>query len=191
MELNLRKARKLEAKIQQHLDSTRVETNAIIRVLGTLEEAQAAVKKVREESLAKLPEREQLLRLRYQIRRDIEVQNEAIGINKLINEKVLLSALSRAEIVTHAGPEGLEFEDQFNTQKMLYSSPVDSYGRAKSTTYNSHVFTQEDVDAASAKKLEYKRQIEAIEDKLGELNIIGKVKLSDDSVKLLQSVGLL
>lgn len=190
MELNLRKARKLEAEIQQHLDSTRVDTTAVVRVLGTLEEGKEAQKKAREESLSKLPVRETLLRLRYKIRRDIEIQNEKTGINALINEKVLIGSLSRAEFISHAGPEGLQFDDEFNTQKMLYSTP-DAYNRSRSTSYAVHIFTQKDVEDANAKKLEYKRQVKVIEDKLGELNIVGKVKLADDDVKLLQSVGLL
>jgi hypothetical protein len=191
MELNLRKARKLEAEIQQLLDSTHVEETALVRVLGTLEEAKAGVVATREASLAKLPAREFLLRLRYSIRREIEKQNEAIGINELINEKVLVAALSRAEFIQHPGPEGLEFEDNFNMQVNIYNGPSDGYSRTKVTSYATRVFTKADVEAAQAKKLEYKRQTKKIEDRLGELNIIGKVKLTDDQVKLLQAAGLL
>ena len=191
MELNLRKARKLEAQIQQYLDTTRVQDNATIRILGTIEDARAVVAAAREEALSKLPQREQFLRLRYAIRRDIEIQNEKLGINALINEKVLIGALSRSEFISHAGPEGLEFDDQFQLHVNTFNAPTDTYGRSKATSYLTRVFTQKDVEAAEAKKLVYKRQVAEIEDKLGELNIIGKVKLTDDSVKLLQSVGLL
>jgi hypothetical protein len=190
MQLNLRKARKLEAEIQQHLDSTRVDETALIRVLGTLDEAKENVKVTRQASLDKLPKREELLRLRYLIRREIEKKNEEIGINELINQKVLVGALSRAEFINHAGPEGLEFEDQFNMNVQSYQvSPGDRYS-TRSTQYAVRVFSKADIAACEAKKLEYKREIKKIEDRLGELNIVGKVTLSDDAVKLLQSVGL-
>lgn len=192
MELNLRKTRKLESAIQTHLDSTRVDTTAVVRILGTLEEGKASVEAQRKASLAKLPERETLLRLRYKLRREIEKKNEELGINELIGQKVLLNNLSKAEFISSAGPEGLEFDDQFAMQKKSYETPsTSSYGHSnKSTSYAVLIFTKADVAECEAKKLEYKRQIAKIEDRLGELNIVGKVKLSEDEVKLLQSHGL-
>ena len=192
MELNLRKARKLEAAIQEHLDSSRVSATATVRVLGSIEDAKASMKAAREEALKSLPVREELLRLRYSIRRQIEMANEATGINKLMNEKVLTDALSKdlqnSGVV--AGHDDLTFQDTFESQVALYKAPADQYNRHKSTTFHVNSYTKADADVVAKARLEHKKRIEAIEDQIGEKNIIGKVTLTDGDLKLLESVGL-
>lgn len=194
MELNLRKARKLESDIQSHLESTRPgNATAAVRVLGTLDDAKANLEKSRQELLAKLPVREQLIEVRYGIRRQIEEANEKLGINALINQKVLLDSKSKdvSMYPTACGPNGLELEDTFNHQVAMYNAPTDTYSRNKSISFALNSLKEEDVAAFAAQKLKFKKQIQAIEDTLGEKNIIGKVKLSEDAVKLLESSGLI
>lgn len=193
MELNLRKARKLEGKIQSHLDESRITAHASIRVLGTIDEAKAAQAEARKEALAKLPEREALLKARYDIRRQIEIKNESIGINKLINEKVLLDKLVQDQTANSfvPGPEGLAFDDQFNLQLAQYNAPTDSYNRHKQSAFMVNALAKADTEAFVVKRLGYKKAIELIEDQIGEKNIVGKVTLTEDTVKLLQSSGLI
>lgn len=192
MELNLRKARALEAKIQSYLDTTDVLTTASVRVKGTIEEAIKTLEERRKVVLADLPVRDELLHLRYEIRREIEVKNESTGINELINKVVLIDALlKQAAIPLQARQEGIDFEDNFNYQVAQFNAPVtDRYDR-RSLTYSSHVCTKEDIEAIQKKVKNLKKEKELLQDKIGEKNIVGKVTLTDSAVKLLESVGLL
>jgi hypothetical protein len=192
MELHLRKARALEQKIQNHLDTTRINTTSVVRVQGTLEEAIKGLDEARELALKEFPVRGELLKLRFRIRREIEKKNESTGINELINAVVLNEALVK-DIQTNpvsARAEGVHFEDHFNHQVAQFKAPVDQYSRTKSLSYGSQIFTKADVDAVAAQLRTLSKEKESLQDKIGEKNIVGKVTLTEDEVKLLESVGL-
>lgn len=192
MELNLRKARALEAKIQNHLDGAKVNTTTTIRVQGTFEEAIANREEARKVFLAEFPVREELLRIRYAIRRGIEEKNESLGINALINQVVLIDAKVKdmQQNSINPGVEGLQFEDQFKYAVAQFNAPADAYNRNKTLSYGMPVCKKEDSEAVILRNRALAKQKESLQDKIGEKNIIGKVTLAVDEVKLLESLGL-
>jgi len=199
MDLNLRKARKLEVKIQLYLDTNALESTASVRTLGDAKEAAQAVEDTRVTSLKGLADRNQLLDVRYAIRRSIEQQNEESGINALLNDKILterkikeLDAIDSKASFTEA-----ELGDQLTAYaKILNSGSLESdrWGEKKAdpkTTFKAPVFSKDDLEQFAVTKTDFQRRLEQIDDELSLKNLQSKVALSEDHLKLLESHRLL
>ena len=89
MEISLKKARKIETAINTFVEENDFKLEATVRVLGTLDEAKEAVANTKSGIFSSLRLREELLKIRFDMRRQIEKSNEESGINALINKKVL------------------------------------------------------------------------------------------------------
>lgn len=201
MKLNLRKARKLESQIQNYLDENTVEAKASIRTQGSEPTASQVVASARKETLTFLKERESLLEVRYGIRRSIEKQNEDCGINKLLNKKVftekLLTNLKDIDSTPAFSKE--ELSDQIDAHMAILkkgdSTQEDLYGRRKNTppktSFKVPVFSEKELEGFEENKIEHKRTLEDIDDKLSAKNITEIIVLSKDSKKLLESHRLL
>jgi hypothetical protein len=192
MELKLRKARRLEGKIQTHLSTQPLDGTAAIRVLGTLEEAKTSSSGARERYLAEYARREALIRLRYRIRRAIEACNEQSGINLLINEKVALQQLlNETTVPSTAVPfSETDLSDLWRTHQK--DSP-DGLGFHVRDNYK---FTVSLIDQRTReqfleRRAALKRQIEKLEDELGHLNASKSITLSESDEKLLEMLHLL
>ncbi|MDB4330281.1 hypothetical protein N9948_00995 [bacterium] len=199
MELNLRKARKLEVKIQTYLDTKALETEASVRTLGQAPEAQERVEAIRADSLRELTERNQLLDVRYGVRREIEKKNEESGINALLNDKILTERKFKVFDGLQGTPSytTTELGDQLKAySKVLDTGAVetDRWGEAKSapkTSFSVPVFSSDDLENFEVTKTDFQRRLDKIDDDLSLKNLQTKVVLSEDNSKLLQSHRLL
>jgi len=200
MELNLRKARKLEAKIQQFLDENPVDVTASVRSLGTLEEALTSIDKSKKEAFSALKERENLLNVRYDIRRQIEEKNEVSGINVLVNDKVATDKVLKDlnSIPNSKSPEEVELSDQLKVHSVMMNGEgksEDVFSRPRSsslkTSFKVHVFSKEDLETIESKKADLKKKLEDIEDSINHKNLSNMVLLPEDTLKLLQSKRLI
>jgi hypothetical protein len=190
MELNLKKARKLDAKIQNFLDTNSIHTKASIRVRGTLEDAKTSIKKSNEEVRETIHERLSLLDARFDIRRQIEKKNEESGINDLMNVRAnKLKAID--ELAKLGGDEALSEEDLADKLKVAADSlnNPDSYDNR--TVLHVDVFTEQELESFADSKAKLQRQIEDIDDEIIAKNASNKITLSDDVLKLLQSKRLM
>lgn len=199
MELNLRKARKLESKIQTYLDSNPLEVKTSVRTLGTAEEAKTAILEARTAAVHSLKQREDLLKLRYSIRRKIEEQNEKVGINGLLNEKVYTEKVLKE--LDRIPEESTYSEDELKDQLKARSATLgvttekgDYFSGPKTTVKTSFkvpVLTAEELQILEDSKLKHKRRLEEIDDELSVKNISTKVGLAEVDTKLLESHRLL
>jgi hypothetical protein len=188
MELNLKKARKLDAKIQKHLDTNSVSTLVNIRVRGTFEDAKAVVTKGNEEVRENLHERFDLLDIRFDIRRQIEKQNEASGIHELMNKRALI--LKSIEELDKMSGEALSDEELADKLKVAQDNLANPDSYDSRTTLHVHVFSEAELEEFADRKANLQRKIEDIDDEITAKNAAHKIKLSDDSLKLLQSKRL-
>jgi len=195
MEMNLRKARKLESSIQNYLDENETIVTASIRSLGSLEDALSSMSSKKLETLKNLENRKKLLEVRYEIRRQIEKTNEDSSINNLINKKVLCEKLAKEfdSFQSFEKPSELELQDQIIANKNALTSESGSRRSIGSipTTFNVNIFSKEDLDSFKDQKISLKKELEDLEDSINQRNLSNKVVLSEDAVKLLKAVRLL
>lgn len=194
MDFNLRKARKLESSIQNYLSEKTIDVKANIRSMGSLDEAKQTIELKRDEFYKLIKEREQLIRLKYSIRRNIEILNEKSGINELINEKVLIETLIRDIDSINKNDSYLEVEMsdllKLHASRNENKNSINDY-MSKSTKFSNPVLEKKDLEDLLEKKLELKKQIEKIEDNISCLNLSTKFTLLESDVKLLKSNKLL
>jgi len=191
MEINLRKARKLEAKIGQTAKQAAMEFNLSILASSTDEEAinELAAAKVRlseqiQNSLA-------LTSVRYSIRRKIEQANEGVGVNQLMNlREQIQSKLAYYNII-----EGLDTCSQREMldllsakRKSLEKGSESFYGKVNVSV---QTLSKEEKEALTGQAVGLRRELEEIEEQLIQKNVGAKITLSEDEVALLRSNGLL
>jgi hypothetical protein len=199
MELNLKKSRKLENKINEYLDDKKLEFEASVRSLSTLEEAKGSLDLKKSEFLKRLVDRENLLKTRFSIRRKIEIKNEESGVNALINMKVLtlkmisdLDSLPKSYLSSEQELSDLLKAHSLNFQNgSLEKNNIFSRNSNIKTSFEVNFLSMQDLENLNTRKLKYKKSIEEIEDKISELNMTQKIDIADDMVKLLESHKLL
>jgi hypothetical protein len=199
MELNLRKARKLESKIQTYLDTEPLQTTVPVRTLGTTKTAVSEVKSARKETLKTLDSRLELSKVRYGIRREIEKKNEECGINSLLNDKVLTEKKLQQYKSVGNTPSYTETElgDYLKANKTLLESGTvesDRWGATKAepkTTFTVPVLSEKDLEKIESSKTDLTRRLEQIDDDLSLKNMSTKIVLTKDVTKLLESHRLL
>lgn len=193
MELNLKKVRKLESKIQEYLTEVDISSCASVRSSSSLEEAKKSIEDKKTEFLKNFINRENLLKVRYQLRRQIEQKNEESGINSLMNLKVLTEKLIEQldSVQKNDSFSDEELKDQLTAHSKLIGE--DSVFRKNFVKTSFEVFTLTKVDHENLKtrKINYKKSLEEIEDNLSLLNVSTKIVLSEDILKILKEHKLL
>lgn len=199
MELNLRKARKLESKIDQYLQEKDLDTSSSVRSLASLEEAKANLETKKSEFLKNLVDRENLLKTKYTIRKKIESKNEESGINSLINLQVLTKKL--IEDLEKLPKESLssdqELSDLLKAHSLMFQNGSNEknnpFSRSPSikTSFDVNCLSVNDLENLKTRKIKYKKNIEEIEEKLNLLNISQKIEIPEDMEKLLEAHKLL
>ena len=190
MEINLRKARKLEAKIQKAITGNNTELT--VEVLASSTDAQAIDEVA--SAKARLQDQAQnslkLLETRFSIRRKIEQANEAVGINLLMNQRESINA----KLAFYGILSGL---DTCSQQEMLdllaakrkHLEKGDSfYGKVNVPV---SVVSKTEKEALLAQRDQLLKDLEDVEENLIQKNVGAKVTLSADEVSLLQTNGLL
>ncbi len=189
MELNLRKARKLEAKILEYVTKMELKSAVKVRVMGDAEERRTLLARARSEFLKQVSIRNELSSARFSIRKAIGDANQTSGINSLINAREELTAYLSLSTANVDAIDFAEAEDQAVARKTKLLSGDTGYD--SSVTVTLPVSTETDVASFKDRDAEYKRGLENLEDKLAQKNLGVTVSLPDSMVELLSSVGLL
>ncbi len=189
MELNLRKARKLEAKIQAFIDLINPVTETTVRSLGNEADRLNAMALARKTFLNQLELRNQLTTARFTIRRLVGQANEATGINALITRREEIQQRLRHAIPTVAFYNATEVEDEARARKIRVEKGETGYNTSTSIAVN--VATELDVANFKREASELVRQLEDVEDQLSQKNVGVKITLAADVVSLLKSSDLL
>lgn len=198
MQLNLRKARKLEQKLQKHIDAQEFTSHSDVRVKGTVEQALRQLDVDKKIFLQDLQQSNALLELRFNIRNRIGLANSSLGINDLMSNKELLAAklkvlskatsnpgLSRTLATT---PDEASLDDMLKARAGILDRSTNEYGISATTSVP--VFSEAEVEAFEQQARTLVQQQEDIEDQLSQKNIGGTVILTIEEVTLLKSVGL-
>lgn len=192
MELNLRKARKLEAKIQGFINQKKSELNTIasIRVNVDTSSINTLVDASRQEFFENYKLVNDLILVRQEIRDLIAAANFNTGIDNLISNKVLLETklqlLNQFTNIETFKQEDLE--DTLALYKKQLEGGSSHYAR---TNANYYFLNQVDKDKFRTDRQNTQKEIEGLEDKLAELNYSSKVRLNSTTTKLLQDNGLI
>jgi len=190
MELNLRKARKLEAKILAYVNAMSPSPTVKVRAMADETERHNALAAARRKYLADVDAQESLILIRFYIRKSIAVANSAVGINDLINYREQLTAQLEK---SNSGVDVLDYKeaaDLAQSKKLQLEKGAERYGET-SVTFALPVTTEDDVKSFKSKELQLRKHLEEVEDNLSQKNLGAKIVLSTEYVNLLQSVGLL
>lgn len=201
MQLNLRKARKLEQKIQKHIDGQHFNTNAEVRVKGTVDQALSQIDVEKKVFLSDIQQINSLLDLRFAIRNRIGKANTDLGINDLMSSKELLEAKRKALVKATSGsphrlgggqisttPDKESLDDLLKARAGILDRSTNDYG--VSATLTIPILSDTEVKTLEQQGQTILQQQEDIEDQLSQKNIGGTVTLTADEVTLLKAVGL-
>jgi len=193
VKLNLRKARKLESKIQKHLQETiyvNKDMNLTVRVKSKSTDVLQAIAAKKDIVIADFATREKLLDIRFAIRGLISAANADQGIDALMTKKALLENKAkdiqdRASHIQPALPKEL-LEDELEAHKKAKPS---EYGDVQ-TTFRTNVVPEEELEKLADKVADIRREIEDVDDKLSEKNLSAKVDIAEGDTKLLKQLRL-
>jgi hypothetical protein len=192
MEINLRKARKLESKINSvAAKQAALEFNLSILASSSDEEALNELSAAKARLTEQIQNSLSLTGVRYSIRRKIEQTNEAVGVNQLMN----LREQIQSKLAYYNTIEGL---DTCSTREMLdlLAAKRKSLEKGSDNFYGKvnvsvQTLSKEEKEALESQAIGLRRELEEIEEQLIQKNVGAKLTLSEDEVALLQSNGLL
>lgn len=195
MQLNLRKARKLEAKIAKHIETTELATEVAVRAKSSLADALAARTAASTKLVGDLESLNQLNELRYSIRSQIANANQGVGINALMTQREqlkskvkILQKLSTAQLAVSEE----ELQDVLDTTaKALEKGDTRGYGMRTDVKVNTSSVLEESRKAINAQIQATVKGLEDVEDELAQKNLGAKVNLSDEQVALLKASALI
>ena len=188
MELNLRKARKLEAKIQAKIDLIVPQGEVEVRALANEATRLNTIGEARKKFLNDIELRNKLVSARFTIRRLVGQANENTGINALVTRREEVQQLLRHAIPTLAFNDANKMEDEALARKIRVEKGESGYN--SSTGITVMVATEQDVNDFRKNHAELLKQLDDIEDQLSQKNIGVKVTLPTDVVSLLKSQDL-
>lgn len=190
MELNLRKARKLEAKIGTVIKSKQNDLSTVTQVRVNEADVKLVVANTRLAFFDELKSINDLIKVKQDIRDLIASANFNVGVDILIAQKVLLE--SKVTLLNNFTSTDTFDVDETNDQIAISKKQLDGgqsmYARA---TLSVSFLSKLDKDKLTLDLLNTKKEIEALEDKLAELNYSAKIKLDATSTKLLQDSHLI
>ena len=195
MQLNLRKARKLEAKIAKHIETVNLNTEVSIRAKSSLIEATAKRQEASVKLVSDLNSLVQLNELRYSIRSQIANANQGVGINALMTQREqlkakvkILSKLATAEMAVSTE----ELQDVLETTaKALEKGDTRGYGRMTDVKVNTSAVLEHSRQAINTEIQATVKGLEDVEDELAQKNLGAKVTLSDEQIALLKASALI
>lgn len=195
MQLNLRKARKLEAKIAKHIETTELQTEVGVRAKASLADALATRAAASTKLVSDLEALNQLNELRYSIRNQIANANQGVGINALMTQREqlkskvkILQKLATAQVAVSEE----ELQDVLETTaKALEKGDTRGYGMRTDVKVNTSSVLEESRKAINAQIQATIKGLEDVEDELAQKNLGAKVNLSDEQVALLKASALI
>lgn len=189
MELNLRKARKLEQKIKAHIESLDVTPEVELRVLADSTTRQQTLDAARTLFLETKQKQQDLIKARFGIRHAIGITNQNVGINELVNKREAAQATLEKLAKETKALDVAQVEDSASARKTQIEKGEHSYN--SSVTITARVLNATDIEELRKEELNIKKNLEDIEDELSSKNVNSKIKLDVNLVNLLQSNGLL
>ena len=191
MDLSLKKARKLEAKIATFINQKKTELNTqeSIRLSSDITAVTTQVGEFRTTFFDNLKLVNNLITIRQEIRDQISEANFNTGIDNLISNKVLLEN----KIAVLNAFVGHDIYDQGEVEDVLALGKKQLEGGSHYVRTSTEIsfLNQVDKDKIRIDKQSLQKEIEAIEDKLAELNYSSKLRLNSITTKLLQDNNLI
>jgi hypothetical protein len=188
MKLSLRKASALQNAIQDHIKT--IDIKVAIQ-LNEFQEASKELLNARADVLANDVRRSELTRAIYELRKLTGRANVESGVADLLTDAALvdkrlghlkgLSEATVAEDLTVLNGKLTKLKEQEKTSRV--------YGY--NDTVNTGVLAQEQIEMFKGQIRELKKQKQALNDKILELNVRTEITLTDDVVKLLQKEQLI
>lgn len=193
MDLNLRKARKLEGKIEKHLSAAQLKGSVEVRIKSTLADASDAVSKGGQKLTNDLDNLLKLNEIRFDIRNQIANANQGVGINALMTQREMLKA--KSEVLTklmsvELAPGQEQLGDLLEGKQKQLDKGGDSYGRF-TVTVEVPVLGETERGTINEQISSTIKGLEDVEDQLAQKNLGAKITLAAEAVTLLQSQGLL
>jgi len=188
MKINLKKARKLEAKILSAILNGRVSLEARVRVQADINDVKHKMGESRTEAINAIENDKKLIDLRFKIRRAIAVENEASGINILISNKACLMAQRDLLNNYKSGRPALDHDElrDYLDQARKDLDKENSYMRNNSTLIDVNVFEDSDFEDLKDQHAQVMRDIESVDDMIAEKNYTSKITLDQADIDLLK-----
>ncbi len=193
MDLNLRKARKLEDKIAKFIDKISLKTTTEVRIKSSIEDAKALIDaeaKVFSDQLINLA---LLNKARYSLRNKIAQANTGTGITslmtlreELIAEQTIITQLS----IGGVSPTDSELADILEANRIKLEKGGNGFGEP-SVNVGVNVVSKHQKEGIKKSKEDNTRKLEDIEDQLAQKNLGAKITLSNEELALLQANNLI
>lgn len=194
MELNLRKARKLEGKIAKHIEAATLKGEVQVRVKGGLLAAKDQLLEAGSTLLHDLENLRKLNEARFTIRKNIAAANESVGITNLMTQRESLKAktqlLMKLMSVEVAPPNEVVSDLLESKAKELDSGNGRGYGRTE-VTVGVSVVSEPVREAINEEIKSTTKGLEDVEDLLAQKNLGSNVTISEETVALLKANALI
>jgi hypothetical protein len=191
MKITLRKASALQTAIQEAVKAIDVTVKV---ELNEFEDAQSALTKANEKLIQADQRRTALTKVLYVVRAQVGTANAESGINERlakaayvdkrigqITALVAAEALQDSLVVIEGKLEKLKAPETANNRRSIYGY---------SDTVGTGVLTHAQADAFKAEQLTLKKDKQKLNDEVLELNVRTEIALSDETVAVLTSEGL-
>lgn len=190
MNITLRKANAVQNSINEAVKNIKVELNIDLNEFQNVEEA---ISRANNTLIENDGRRQQLTMALYNIRALVGTANAASGIDTalakaaFIDKRIgqleqLASAIEMTEIDVIKGKLEKIRNDKGENRRSLYGN-ID--------TVTTGILSKEQIAQAKTEILNLKKQKQKLNDEILELNIKTEIPLSDDTLKLLQTEGLI
>jgi hypothetical protein len=191
MEINLRKANAIQAEIRKAISGVKLDANVAVteftaNISETLVDAMIVYQRGVERKVA-------LTKALYNIRNSVANVNATVGINTLLgNVEALDKEMAiHSDVASQAVAKPLaEVVARVEKMKANPSNESRIYGDRFNTVETS-VVTPSNIDAAKLRVKELKRQRQALQDKLLNLNVNTLITITSEDQTLLTEEGIL
>lgn len=194
MELNLRKARKLEEKISKKVSEEQLKTSVSVRTKSTVQEIIDSYENTSSELNLQVFNLMQLNSSRFEIRSLIGQVNESSKINSLMNERESIknNQLLLSKLLSSSSSSIDELLDLAKSNsKALDSGETPIYSGLKNVTTSCSVVTKITLEKFKTMLNSLTKRLEEIEEELIQKNVSTKITIGEDMVKLLKDNSLL
>lgn len=192
MQISLKQARRVEREIGAELDIYVV--NGLGHTAVSIhEDLVTKLTTIQQQTLESVQKAEVLLKIRFNIRKLIETENEAGGLNALMNKEAELRA--RAKILT-ATMTGELTNEEYKIAIARHAAAVTSggipshYGLTDTIMLNNTMFTSTLEELREKAKAVQRELLQAV-DKLSALNTMCTIRLSNEDVKTLETFNII
>lgn len=193
MKLSLKQARRVEREIGTELDiNTQAESLGGHLAISIHEDFVTKLQTIQEKALETARSSQEALRIRYNIRKQIETENEVSGINALMNREAFLRA--NAKVLTGL-MSGELTNEEVKIASARHAAAVQSggvqshYGLTDTVALHHTIFTST-MDQLRERAKEVQRELITVVEKLTAMNSTRTVVLEDKDVEHLEKMNI-